>query len=346
MAFFSDTFGSIRDAAIGLLSDCGVDSTPKMVAAGVGAIVVAKVLSSAVAPPEPDAAVLAALPPSVRGHVEEIKKKLCFMYHHVRNDYFSEDGLNVQVPRNAVIVDVGGHMGLFSLQCFIRSGLTAKIFTFEPIPQNRKILLETVAGLGPTKDNIRVFPYGLSDRPGKIQFDYVPRASALSSCKKEGRAEVVAEVLSPEFLVRNYYENPVYQYMNEVPSIFKWLPRFIGAPLLRFLLRQVLDDAVTATVPVECELRTLSSVLATENVGPRIDLLKVDVEGAELDVVRGISKEDWSKIQAAAIEVGAHDGNLEPIRDILIQNGLTDIIETQEDDFKSMGVWLLNAKRP
>jgi len=42
-------------------------------------------------------------------------------------------------------------------------------------------------------------------------------------------------------------------------------------------------------------LRRLSDVIATEGV-ERIDLLKIDVQRAELDVL-SIESEDWAKIQ-------------------------------------------------
>ena len=50
------------------------------------------------------------------------------IFAHVEQDYFSGPEPLVKVDQNApVIVDVGGHMGMFTLQCFVRSGLTAKV---------------------------------------------------------------------------------------------------------------------------------------------------------------------------------------------------------------------------
>jgi hypothetical protein len=53
-----------------------------------------------------------------------------------------------------------------------------------------------------------------------------------------------------------------------------------------------------------CELRTLSPFLREEQL-ERIDLLKIHVERAELDVVGGIEECDWPKIDQLAVEV--HD---------------------------------------
>ena len=53
-----------------------------------------------------------------------------------------------------------------------------------------------------------------------------------------------------------------------------------------------------------CELRTLASVIEDEPLD-RVDLLKIDVERAELDVLRGIDEEGWPAIEQIVAEV--HD---------------------------------------
>jgi acyl carrier protein len=54
----------------------------------------------------------------------------------------------------------------------------------------------------------------------------------------------------------------------------------------------------------QSQLQTLSDVIRAERI-ERIDLLKIDVQRAELDVLRGIADADWSKIQQVVME--AHD---------------------------------------
>ena len=46
----------------------------------------------------------------------------------------------------------------------------------------------------------------------------------------------------------------------------------------------------------------------------QVDLLKVDVEGAEEAVLLGIREGEWASIQAAVIEVHDTDGRLERIQ--------------------------------
>lgn len=48
-----------------------------------------------------------------------------------------------------------------------------------------------------------------------------------------------------------------------------------------------------------CAMTTVSALMAEHDL-ERIDLLKIDVEGAELDVLRGIRPEDWPRISQAS----------------------------------------------
>jgi hypothetical protein len=53
---------------------------------------------------------------------------------------------------------------------------------------------------------------------------------------------------------------------------------------------------------VECELTTVSQAMRDHDVD-RIDLLKVDAEGAEWPVLQGIEETDWPRIRQLVLEV-------------------------------------------
>lgn len=85
----------------------------------------------------------------------------------------------------------------------------------------------------------------------------------------------------------------------------------------RALLRQALinsgrsprsadEELADRLIPerMSCELRTLSSVIRELSV-ERVDLLKIDVEWAELDVIKGLAAPDWQRIRQLVAEV--HD---------------------------------------
>ena len=73
-----------------------------------------------------------------------------------------------------------------------------------------------------------------------------------------------------------------------------------------------------------CPVFTLSDLLRTRQVD-HIDLLKIDVEGAELQVLEGLSMEDWSIIEQVVLEVHDVDGRLAELVSLLMSFGLTDL---------------------
>ena len=69
---------------------------------------------------------------------------------------------------------------------------------------------------------------------------------------------------------------------------------------------------------VQCRVRTLSSVI--DEMGLKIvHLLKVDVEGSELEVLQGIEDRHWGIVEQVVAEV--HDGCTEATKDLLIGEG-------------------------
>lgn len=55
----------------------------------------------------------------------------------------------------------------------------------------------------------------------------------------------------------------------------------------------------------------------------RIDYLKIDVEGAELDVLLGIRDDHWALVDQVVIEVHNTQGRLQVVTDLLRDKGLT-----------------------
>ena len=75
---------------------------------------------------------------------------------------------------------------------------------------------------------------------------------------------------------------------------------------------------------------TLSEVLADVGIG-RVDLLKVDVERAELDVLLGVGGSDWPRIERAVVEVHDRGEGLERCCTLLAEQGFT--VTTHQEDW-------------
>jgi len=280
-------------------------------------------------------------------HIAKMRKQYPFMSGMIQEEYFGEGLLAIKVKENDVIVDIGAHFGLFTLESFALSNHTSKHYCFEPIPQIREKLEDTVSGLtAPGSDQIKIFPFGLGKEDASFQFTYYAQSPHLSGYKKEIAADQ-ATLLSREHFVQTYYDPDCPEYHKTVmPNWFAYLPQFIGSPLLGTLYEKIMAGRPKAE-EVECKIRKLSQVLKEEGID-KIDILKVDVEGAELDVMKGMSTEDWKMVQTFAVEV--HDGdsirNLAGVRDILTKNGFTDIRQVQDPSCIDIKLYQLVATRP
>ena len=63
-----------------------------------------------------------------------------------------------------------------------------------------------------------------------------------------------------------------------------------------------------------------------------VDLLKIDVERAELDVLMGIQTEDWDNILQVVLEVHAIGGRLQTVTSLLRNIGKFDSIVIEQDE--------------
>ncbi len=77
---------------------------------------------------------------------------------------------------------------------------------------------------------------------------------------------------------------------------------------------------------------TLSEFLETHRLA-RVDLLKIDCEGFELDVLEGLRAEHWPRVRQVVVEVNDQDGRADRIEALLRDHGFTEIARRHEDAF-------------
>ncbi|WP_170294672.1 FkbM family methyltransferase [Roseospira navarrensis] len=204
------------------------------------------------------------------------------------HEIFSDDltAHRVTLPAAGVFLDIGANIGLFALRLRDKCP-QARIIAFECIPAIYRALEANAAALDPPIEAVNL---GLWDRPGTLVFDYFPGVAALSTARPEvGRtlADGLRALLSGQGVaddVRALIEHTGADAARDDPAFL---------------------DHLFRTEPVTARVDTLSNQIAVLGLD-RVDLLKIDVEGAERTVLAGLSDQDWPKVRQLVVE--AHQG--------------------------------------
>jgi FkbM family methyltransferase len=216
----------------------------------------------------------------------------------------------VRVRDGDCVFDVGAHAGLY-LVYLARRHARLRLFAFEPVPA-LYALLERNAALHGGSCAVRLFPVGLGAAPGAAAFE-VPPGLGLGASMRPGDVRAAARRGAPRALWARAAVEDLRRVGRLPPGLAGWLLAGLERRALRPATSLVvLAAAAAAAGPgilgrpqrVRRPLRTVSQVIEAQGVG-RIDLLKVDAEGAESEVLAGIAPAHWPRIRQVVAEV--HD---------------------------------------
>lgn len=200
----------------------------------------------------------------------------------------------VEVGPGDLVFDVGANVGV-AASFFAGECKAAAVHSFEPVAPIFEMLSENVGRF----EACRPHRFGLSDRPGEVEFTYYPGAAAMSSlyADPERDRQMVRDVL-------------------------------VGTGVDPTEADRRLEGDFDG-LSVSCEMKTMSAFMEEESI-ERIDLLKIDVERAEADVLRGISESDWPKIRKVVAEVHDIEGRLADLSGQLRIRGFRVQIDQEE----------------
>ena len=180
----------------------------------------------------------------------------------------------LEIPPGAVVVDVGANIGMFTLFAHAEAP-DVRVLAFEPLAPLVAKLRRNVADFAVAAE---VFDCGLSDVERPVEFTYYPGYTTMSTLYADTAAD------------RAYIGRQVRAEPGTDPDMLENLDE-----ILAYRFRPVTHPG---------RLRRLSTVLDERGVD-HVDLLKIDVQRAELDVLRGIDEHHWPRIRQVSMEV--HD---------------------------------------
>jgi len=240
----------------------------------------------------------------------------------------------VKISDGDCIFDIGANIGLYSI-FLTQSHRDLKIFAFEPIPQTFSILEKNVAR-GQNDSQVKLFNCGLSRKSGSGRFEFDRFASISATMRpEEVRACVrkdagmydwaragISDLRKVSFLSDQFSDRLLAALPK--PVVGKMIVIVMCALLLLTLLRKKFF-----LKKINCELRTISEVMREHNI-EGVALMKIDVEGSELEVIEGIADEDWPRIRQCVVEVHDFDGRVEKMRSIFEERGYQTVVDQEE----------------
>lgn len=209
----------------------------------------------------------------------------------------------------STVVDVGANIGAFAIAAARRCHRDLKLICCEPVPALYRALSENLQKnhwLSGGKHLALNVALSTTEDAGKTcdfyYFRRFPRDSTMDLRGKRREFEAFFAAQGARIGKSVGFLGPGARLIEKgIASI----PR---GPVGHWL-----TDRVTGLETTQVPLDTLANVLRQQSVA-RVDLLKVDVEGAELKVLAGLDAGTWPKIRQVAIEC---DGTEERTRELL-----------------------------
>jgi FkbM family methyltransferase len=224
----------------------------------------------------------------------------------------------IELSPQMTIFDVGANIGMFSYE-LARRLPAAKVFAFEPLPPVFGALEQNIAEH--RLENVKAFNCGLSSQEGSAEFKFYKYAAGWSTMHPFD---------TPEFRETMRVNMMAHKTLPWYAALLFKIPFFGAALAKRLVAIQMAHETFG------CHLRTISSVMQESQV-ETIDLLKIDVERAELSVLQGIKDSDWPKIRQIVLEVQSDldPDNRRKVMELLKTKGFR-LVEQKSD-------YLLNA---
>lgn len=209
---------------------------------------------------------------------------------------------DVAIADGDTILDVGANIGLAVLWCNERLR-TGTVHAFEPIPATFAALTENVRRHNHL--DVRLHAVGLADRQGEAEFTWYPLTSTSSSMFPDDSAAAHEE--SRRFIRADL--------RRRFGRLFDVVPRAVVDACAEAIRRRF-----QRAEQVRCPLVRLSDVIDRERIG-RVDLLKIDVEGAEFACLDGLEARHWPLVRQAIVEVHDGEGAAERMDSLLRAHG-------------------------
>jgi hypothetical protein len=172
--------------------------------------------------------------------------------------------------------------------------------TFAALEHNVALHRDWCAASGRPCAPVALLNRGAGDgASAEADFTLYPRAAGWATLSRhESEGAVLADMEA-------YLENALREGSPALSAPARWAGgalRRAAPPLYRAVARAAVRRMLGAKQAFRCGMTTVSEVIERQGLA-RVALLKVDVERAELEVLRGVHPAHWPRVAQAAVEV-------------------------------------------
>ncbi|MEU1205417.1 FkbM family methyltransferase [Nocardia sp. NPDC005825] len=216
-----------------------------------------------------------------------------------------------QLHPDDIVLDIGANIGLSAI-AFADTCPGVRVIAVEPAPLTFECLRRNMVAHVPDGIALEI---GVGAAKGTAQFTWYPRASANYSLYADRQCDHQSTT--------NFLQN---------------------CGLDQKAIALVTNDLHDGE-HIDVEVTTVSALLAEQAPAGEIGLVKIDVERAELDVVRGIAESDWARMRTVVAEVHDCGDRLAQFCALLRSHGLA--TEVRQDAFlRGTALYEVFAFRP
>ena len=241
-------------------------------------------------------------------------RDVVFLHDEIFKDnvYFKH---GITLPMNGVVVDCGANIGMTNI--YIQETFKAQkpqVYCFEPVGSTYGFLKRNCERYGGTCMN-----YGLSDCSAIVQFEIGNTNIAASGCSdfQKWRTENWHKAIDEQGGEGQKFLEYV---QGSVPGM-----SFLPTAFFRILAK--IQLSLNRVIKTSALLKPLPHAIKELSL-THIDLLKIDVEGAEMSVLRGMTDEHWKIVDQVVMEIQTHAFRDEAVA-LLERNGFN-VICTQD----------------
>jgi FkbM family methyltransferase len=294
------------------------------------------------------------LPNGMEAELPPNEKEALVLYKEIfeTDSYLKHD---IEVRDGDCVFDVGANVGLFSAS-LVQRYRDLRIILFEPLPDTFAMLERNAERLlGGAR--VTLVPAGVSFAPGEATFEFDTAWTAVAGASAFLRETEALRRSARREAGLLAWTRAAVDYRARAGILRASTARRLGAALSNPVSRPLAlvgifaFSSVTALKRrrrlrrITCNLTTISAAMREHGID-RVDLVKVDVEGAEWAVLQGIDAADWPRIRQLALEVHDVDGRVARMQELLEDKGYE--VTVEQDDWRGLelqGIWMLYARR-